>query len=86
MSVIPSLAQTCRNVLNSPLGYLKLSCLTDDSVAPLYAATWSVSTVDRLAAAKVAAMLADDRAVLTDHDAVGISLDLDRATDGVRDD
>src|ERR1700740_3558015 len=40
--------------------------------------------INRLAAAKVAAMLADDRAVLTDHDALGKSLDLDGTTDGVR--
>jgi len=31
-------------------------------------------------------MLTDDRAVLTDHDAIGISLDLDRPADGARSD
>ena len=42
--------------------------------------------VNRLAAAEAAAMLADDRAILADHDAIGISLDLDRPTDGARSD
>jgi hypothetical protein len=38
--------------------------------------------VDRLAAAETAAMLADDRAVLADHDAVGVGLDLDWPPNG----
>src|SRR5437879_7040168 len=42
--------------------------------------------VDRLATAEAAAMLADDRAVLADHDAFGVSLDLDRPADGARSD
>src|SRR5277367_7036780 len=42
--------------------------------------------VDRLAAAEAARMLADHGAVLTDNDAVGISLDLDRPADGARGD
>jgi hypothetical protein len=33
--------------------------------------------VNRLAAAEMAAMLADDRAVLADHHAIGVGLDLD---------
>ena len=36
--------------------------------------------VDRLAAAEAAGMLADNRAVLADYDAIGIGLDLDRPT------
>jgi hypothetical protein len=35
---------------------------------------------DRLAAAEAAPMFADDRAILADHDAIGIGLDLDRPT------
>jgi hypothetical protein len=35
---------------------------------------------DRLAAAEAAPMFADDRAILADHDAIGIGLDLDRLT------
>jgi hypothetical protein len=34
--------------------------------------------VDRLATAETARVLADERAVLADHHALGISLDLDR--------
>ena len=40
--------------------------------------------VDRLAAAEAAGMLADDLAVLADHDAIGVGLDLDRPADGAR--
>jgi len=40
--------------------------------------------VNRLAATETAAMLADDRTVLADHDAIGVSLDLDRPADGAR--
>src|SRR5829696_9803598 len=40
--------------------------------------------VDCLATAEAAAMLADDRTVLADHDAIGIGLDLDRPPDGAR--
>jgi hypothetical protein len=42
--------------------------------------------VNRRAATKPAAMLADDHTVLADHDAVGIGLDLDRPADGARGD
>src|SRR5262249_48022214 len=42
--------------------------------------------VDRLAAPEAAAMLADDRTVLTDHKAIGAGLDLDRPADGARGD
>src|SRR5271165_7225171 len=42
--------------------------------------------VDRLAATKLTAMLADNRAVLADDDALGIGLDLDRPADGARTD
>jgi len=42
--------------------------------------------VDRLAAAEAATMLADNRAVLADHDAIGIGLDLDRPANGTRSD
>src|SRR6267142_1308507 len=42
--------------------------------------------IDRLAAAETAAMLADNRALLAYHDAVGIGLDLDRPTDSARGD
>jgi hypothetical protein len=42
--------------------------------------------VDRLAAAEAAAMLADDCAILADHDVIGISLDLDGPADGTRGD
>jgi hypothetical protein len=37
--------------------------------------------IDRIAAAEGAPMFADDPAVLADHDAIGIGLDLDRAPD-----
>jgi len=37
--------------------------------------------VDRLATAEATSMFADDRAVLADYDAIGISLNLDRPTD-----
>src|SRR3989442_8260416 len=40
--------------------------------------------VDRLAATEAARMPADDRAVLADHNAIGIGLDLDRPADGAR--
>src|SRR5262245_12651089 len=42
--------------------------------------------VDRLAAAEAAAMLADDRTVLTDHKTIGAGLDLDWPADGARGD
>src|SRR5437879_10118514 len=42
--------------------------------------------VDRLAAAEAAAMLADDCAILADHDTIGIGLDLDWPTDRTRGD
>ena len=42
--------------------------------------------VDSLAAAEMAAMFADNRAVLADHDAIGVGLDLDRPADGTRGD
>ena len=42
--------------------------------------------VDRLAAAEAAAMLADDCAILADHNAIGIGLDLDRPPHGARGD
>ena len=38
--------------------------------------------IGRLAAAEAAAMLADDRAILADHNAIGIGLDLDRPSHG----
>src|SRR5579871_6339215 len=37
--------------------------------------------VGRLAAAKRASMLGDDTSVLADHDAIGVSVNLDRASD-----
>lgn len=40
--------------------------------------------VDDLVAAERACVLTDDRAILADDDAVGISMDLDRPTDGAR--
>src|SRR5207248_8618933 len=42
--------------------------------------------VDCLAAAETAVMLADDRAILADHNAIGVSLDLDWPADGARGD
>src|SRR6516225_7783442 len=42
--------------------------------------------VDRLAAAEAAPMFADDRAILADHDAIGIGLDLDRPAHRARGD
>src|SRR6202008_4205398 len=42
--------------------------------------------VDRLVAAEIARMLANDGAILADDDALGISLDLDRPADGPRSD
>jgi len=42
--------------------------------------------VDRLAAAEAAAMLAGDCALLADHNAIGIGLDLDRPSHGARGD
>src|SRR5271167_1089850 len=36
--------------------------------------------------AELVPMLADDRAILADHDAVGVGLDLDRPADGPRGD
>jgi hypothetical protein len=42
--------------------------------------------VDRLAAAETAVMLADDCAILADHNAIGVSLDLDWPADGARGD
>src|SRR5262249_61210626 len=42
--------------------------------------------IERRAAAETAAMLADNRALLAYHDAVGIGLDLDRPTDRARGD
>src|ERR1700738_4534900 len=42
--------------------------------------------VDRLATAETAAVVADDRAVLADHNALGVSLDLDRSADSPRGD
>src|SRR3984893_18464789 len=40
--------------------------------------------VDRLATAETAAVVGDDRDVLADHDALGVSLDLDRSADSPR--
>jgi len=42
--------------------------------------------VNRLAATETAAVLADDSTVLADDNAIGVSLDLDRPTDGARGD
>src|SRR5271167_606223 len=42
--------------------------------------------VNRRAAAKAAPMFADDCAVLADHEAIGIGLELDRPADGTRGD
>ena len=42
--------------------------------------------VDRLAAAEAAVMLADDCAILADHNAIGVGLDLDWPADGARGD
>jgi hypothetical protein len=42
--------------------------------------------VDRPAAAEPAKMLADNGPVPADHNAIGLSLDLDRASDGARGD
>src|SRR5437762_13106072 len=42
--------------------------------------------VDRLAAAETAVMLANDCALLADHNAIGASLDLDWPADGARGD
>jgi hypothetical protein len=42
--------------------------------------------IDRLAAGKTGAMLADDRAILADHNEIGIGLDLNRSADGARGD
>jgi hypothetical protein len=40
--------------------------------------------VDRLSAAKVPPVITDNRAVLADHNAIGIRLDLDRPADSAR--
>jgi hypothetical protein len=46
----------------------------------------NATVIGRLAAAEAAAMLADDRAILADHNAIGIGLDLNRSADGARGD
>ena len=42
--------------------------------------------LDRLATAETAAVVADDCAILADHDVIGISLDLEGPADGTRGD